>query len=89
MVNIYIPSFLYSNNFRTFILAVLISILIVFSVVNKFNASTFIIIITLTVLILIIMNSSIGMNLAGSLPSTTYPIPPHLGLDGISLVNRN
>lgn len=77
-----------SRNTKMNLLAFLIAIILVFSVVNKFNIATVIVVIVLAVLILIIMHSSRGINYEDSLPSTTYPIPPHLGLDGVSLVNR-
>lgn len=70
------------------LLALFIAIVIVFSVVTKFNIIVIIVIIIFTIIILIIMGSSTGIDYSGSLPSTTYPIPPHLGLDGISLENR-
>ncbi len=83
-----LPQFLYSRNFRLGFTAFIISALIVLTTVTRMNMATVIVIVLLTILILLIMNSSVGVNYEGSLPSTTYPIPPHLGLDGVSLVNR-
>ena len=80
---------IFSRNFKIGLLALFIAIVLVFSVVTRLNITTVIVIITLAVLIMIIMNSSTGVNYPGSLPDTTYPIPPHLGLDGVSLVNRS
>ncbi len=84
-----IPENIFSKNFKIGILAILIAIVLVFSVVTRFNVATVLVIITLTILIMIIMHSSRGPNYVGSLPDTTYPIPPHLGLDGISLANMS
>ena len=39
-------------------------------------------------LILIFIDSSTGDNIQGALPDYTYPNPPHLGLDGVSLQNE-
>ena len=82
-----LPQFLYSRNFRLGFSAFIVALLIVLTTVTKFNMATMIVIILLTLIILLIVNSSVGVNYEGSLPSTTYPIPPHLGLDGVSLVN--
>jgi len=78
-----------SESFKINFLSFLIATIIVLSVHTKFNIVTVLVIITLTVLISLIIHSSRGSNREGSLPSATYPIPPHLGLDGISLVNRS
>lgn len=88
-VYISLPEFLSSRNFRVNLLAFLIAVIIVFSVVSRFNVATVFVIITLFILMLIIIHSSRGINAEGSLPSATYPNPPHLGLDGISLENRS
>lgn len=88
MVQIGLPNFLFTPGFRTGLTAFVLSILIVLSVVTKFNISVIFIVLILMTLIMIIMNSSRSTNYEDSLPSTTYPIPPHLGLDGVSLVNR-
>ena len=87
MVQIGLPNFVLSNWFRTTMIALLVSVLVVFSVVSHFNVTTVFTIIVLMILILIVMNSSRSTNFEDSLPSATYPIPPHLGLDGVSLVN--
>lgn len=88
MVQIGIPNFMLSTTFKYGLTAFVISILIIFSTVSHFNIVTAIVVAVLMTLILIIMNSSRSTNYEGSLPSTTYPIPPHLGLDGVSLVNK-
>lgn len=88
MVQIGLPSFLFSPGFRTGLMVFIISILIVLSVMTRFNIGVVFIVLILMVLIITILNSSRSTNYEDSLPSTTYPIPPHLGLDGVSLVNR-
>jgi hypothetical protein len=83
-----LPQFLYSYNFRLGFTALIIAGLIVLSTVSKMSTTTILVIGMLTILIILIMNSSIGVNYEGSLPSTTYPIPSHLGLDGVSSINQ-
>ena len=45
-------------------------------------------VIIFTILVYIIINNMSGTNEVGSLPNVTYPHPPHLGLDGVSLENK-
>ena len=73
--------------YSTLILSILFSIVIVFIATRKFNLMTGAIISVIALLTYIISSSARGQNLESSLPSVTYPIPPHLGLDGNSLVN--
>ena len=61
---------------------------LVYFIAKDFNFSTFMIMILLAVMIYIFKDNMTGSNLAGSLPVATYPGPPHLGLDGVSLRNR-
>jgi hypothetical protein len=56
---------------------------------RKITVGSVLLIILLTIMINIFIQNMNGNNLPGSLPSATYPIPPHLGNDGISLVNRS
>jgi len=85
-IHIGLPSF--SQKWRHLFYALLIAIIIVLSVVKAFTATTAIVLIIFVLLIYLLITSSTGQDLAGSLPSTTYPIPPHLGLDGVDLVNH-
>ena len=41
-----------------------------------------------SIIIANLMSSTTGSNAGASMSSTTYPIPPHLGLDGVNLSNR-
>ena len=42
----------------------------------------------MSVIIFVVRDNMTGNNIARSLPSTTYPRPPHLGLAGVNLENR-
>lgn len=80
--------FTISHNLKNIFIALLLAIFLILSIATKFTIITFILIIILTIIILIVFNSDRGSNYDGSLPSTTTPIPRHLGLDGISITNR-
>jgi len=45
-------------------------------------------VVLMSVIIFVIRDNMTGNNIAKSLPSTTYPRPPHLGLAGVNLENR-
>ena len=70
-----------------YIILLLITILIVYSAMKKFNLNSILCIILLYVLFIIILNT-IGNNILSiSVSNTVYPVPPNLGLDGISKNN--
>jgi len=76
-------------HFATVILPFVLAFAIVYFVANKVTLPSVLIMGLLAMMIYIFFNNMTGSNLAGSLPAATYPIPPHLGLDGISLTNRS
>ena len=45
-------------------------------------------VVLMSAIIFVIRDNMTGNNIAKSLPSTTYPRPPHLGLAGVNLENR-
>lgn len=73
----------YSSLIFSFILAVIL----VFVATGEFNWTSMFVTILISGLLFLLMTATTGDNVAGSLPRTTYPVPPHLGLDGISLPN--
>lgn len=75
------------TNWVVSIFAVIIAILIVLSTVSRMNMGTIATLIIAITLALIIVDNINGVDYYGSLPPTTYPPPPHLGLDGVSLSN--
>ena len=77
----------YSGNFKNSLIALLISCLIIIPVLRNFNGVTIISIILMSIIIFIILSTMTGDGLSIALPSVTYPPPPHLGLDGVSLDN--
>jgi hypothetical protein len=79
--NLTIPSFFYKTIF-SMIVAFIIVYPIGFSKIPLIFAF-----ILLSAFFYIILSSITSDSFADSLPSTTYPPPPHTGLDGISLNN--
>lgn len=73
-----------SSYWKHIFLSILIAIIVVFAVVTKFQITTLICILILSFIIFMLYTSDYGSNYAGSLPYATYPLPPHLGLDGVS-----
>lgn len=65
-----------------------IAVLAIFSIATQLRWTTFLVILLFTVMIYILISSSTGTDLAGSIPETNYPPPPHLGLNGVSLENQ-
>ena len=71
----------------TVITSLVLSVVLVFIATGKFTILSGIVTVIITGLIYLLLSSARGQNLEGSLPSVGYPIPPHLGLDGVSLEN--
>jgi hypothetical protein len=69
--------------YSSLLLSIIFAVILVFLATGKINTIAIITMIIVTGLIFILMSNANSSNLAGSLPSTTYPLPPHLGLDGI------
>ena len=79
---------MFYNTFINYIIAFALSFALVFSATGKTNKLAIFVAILLGFLIYLLISSATGRNLEGSLPFSTYPGPPHLGLDGIDLVNH-
>jgi len=82
-----------SRIFTPFVTRVLTSLflaaLIVLSVLRTVSPVSVISTLLLALIFYIMLDNMSGDNAAGALPFATYPIPPHLGLDGISVANRS
>ena len=77
-----------SNNSKNLLWSIIFAILIVHYVRKDISFLNVLYTIILTTLLYIIFSSATGSNLEGSLNPTAYPIPPHLGLYGVSKVNK-
>ena len=82
-----------SRIFTPFVIRVLTSLflaaLISLSELRQLSPVAIITTLRLSVIVYIMLDNMSGDNAAGSLPYATYPIPPHLGLNDVSLVNRS
>ena len=61
-----------------------VAYLIVFFARRKLDIVSWIAIVILTFMFYIVFENAYSQNVNGSLPFATYPLPPHLGLYGIS-----
>ena len=78
---------MFTNNILDYVVSFALSFAIVFIATGKLSKLAVFVSILLGFLIYLLISSATGQNLAGSLPPATYPGPPHLGLDGVDLVN--
>jgi len=76
------------NEFKTTFWSLLIAVLLLMPAIKLYTLPGIITIIVTAIMVYIMISSMNGINREGALPSVTYPGPPHLGLDGISLENR-
>ena len=74
--------------YSTFILSFFFALLLVFLATRRFDIATGAVTLIVTGLTFLLASSATGQNLEGSLPSTTYPVPPHLGLGDVTLQNH-
>lgn len=70
------------------ILSLIAAVVLVFIATRKFTAAAGAVIAIITGLIYLLASSARGSGINISVPSTTYPVPPHLGLGAVSLENR-
>lgn len=78
---------MFSNIFINYVISFSLSIALVYAATAKINKLSIFVSVLLGFLIYLLISSATGRNLEGSLPFSTYPGPPHLGLDGVDLVN--
>ena len=73
--------------YSTFLFSFMFALLTVFAITRKLNGISIAVTLIITGIVFLLASSATGQNLEGSLPSTTYPVPPHLGLGDVSLQN--
>ena len=76
-----IPNF---PNLRPLIISILLACLLTYPIMG-FSRNALFCNILLFITFFIILTSLSNENMSNELPSTLYPSPPHMGLDGISL----
>lgn len=77
----------FSKSLIYFLICVGLSSIIVLSALKKINFVSVFSIILLTAIFFVLLTTMGSSVLSVSLPFSTYPNPPHLGLDGISPSN--
>lgn len=71
--------------YSTVLLALIFAVILVFIAGGSLNLTAVLVTILITGLLFLLATSTYGDDVGGSLPSTTYPLPPHLGLGGNKL----
>ena len=74
--------------YSTAILSIMFSTLLVFMATKRFTLATGGVTVLISGIVFLLASNATGQNLSGSLPFSTYPIPPHLGLGDVSLENH-
>ncbi len=85
--SIEIPRNPFIGKIPTYLISIIISLVIVYTTVGFKNIMISIICLLILVILFYIILSSFSLQNGLSTDSTTYPVPPHLGLDGISMNN--
>ncbi len=85
--SIEIPKNPFIGKIPIYLISFIISLLIVYTTIGFKNIIMSIICLLLLMVLFYILISSFSLNNGLSTDSTTYPVPPHLGLDGISMNN--
>jgi len=74
-----------NSRFLTLLLSIIISAALLVSAIHILNLAGLILLATLTIIVYIIINNMNGKGYENSLPFATYPLPPSLGHDGVSM----
>ena len=85
--SINIPRNPFIGNVSQFLISLLFSLVIVYTTVGFKNMPITIICLLILTLLFYILLSSFFLSNGLTTNSTTYPVPPHLGLDGVSINN--
>lgn len=80
--------FHFSPGFKRLVLSLVVATVMVTVARQKLDWVFFGLLAITTTMLFIIFSSATGSGLGLSMPFATYPPPPHLGLDGVSLETR-
>ena len=83
------PSRIFTPFVVRFLLSFFLAVVTVFAVLRSVSTVSALSTAILWFVYYIFLSNMTGSNMIGSLPYATYPIPPHLGRDGISVTNRS
>lgn len=73
--------------YSTVLISLVIAVILVFYSSGQTNITSILVTVLVAALIFLLITSARGDDPQGALPSTTYPVGPHLGLGGVSLQN--
>jgi formate hydrogenlyase subunit 4 len=73
--------------YSTVIISLLIAVALVYFAAGESNITSVLVTLLVAALIFLLITSARGDDPQGALPTTTYPIPPHLGLGAVNLQN--
>ncbi len=82
-----IPHIQITNTVYSVLASLIIAFLIIYPIMGIGSITSIFAFLILTIIFYILLNNMSQENKSDSLPSTAYPVPPHLGLDGITLNN--
>ncbi len=85
--SIEIPRNPFIGKIPIYLLSFVISLVIVYTTIGFKNVIMAIICLLILLVLFSILLSSFSLHNGLTTESTTYPVPPHLGLDGISMNN--
>ena len=85
--SIEIPRNPFIGKIPIYLISLLIALVIIYTTIGFKNIVMSFICLLILMLLFSIILSSISLQNGLSTDSTTYPVPPHLGLDGISINN--
>ncbi len=80
-----IPQFKAFDNFYTILASLIIAFLIVYPIMGIGSTISIAAFLLMAVVFYVLLSNMSLENKVDSLPPTAYPVPPHLGLDGISI----
>lgn len=85
--SIEIPRNPFTGKIPIYLISFIISLVIVYTTIGFKNIVMSILCLLILMVLFYILLSSFTLQNGLSTDSTTYPVPPHLGLDGISMNN--
>ncbi len=85
--SIEIPRNPFSGKIPIYLTSLIISLIIIYTTIGFKNIVMTLICLLILITLFSILLSSFSLHNGLTTNSTTYPVPPHLGLDGISMNN--
>ncbi len=82
-----IPHIRFTETMYLILASLIISFIIIYPIMGIGSGTSIAAFLILAVIFYILVSNMSQENKSSALPSTAYPVPPHLGLDGISLNN--